>query len=123
MRVFIMAYDNIYGGLHGMYTFRVVDVDSPEEADELGEEMSYDIIQGYGSIMESLENDIDPDLEEDSPEWEEELDDLISQDAAWEVYEIDEDKARDVSYQVLEMAFSGDKDEFVKNYCKPDALT
>ena len=117
MRVFIMAYENIYGGLHGMNTFRVLDVDSFEEADEVGSEMSYDIIQSYGSIMESLEDEIDPDIEENSEEWEEELDNLINEDKAWEVYVIDENKAHDVSNEVLEMTYYGIIEDFVKEYC------
>lgn len=117
MRVFIMAYENIYGGLHGMNTFRVLDVNSLEEADEVGSEMSYDIIQSYGSIMESLEDEIDPDIEENSEEWEEELDNLINEDKAWEVYVIDENKAHDVSNEVLEMTYYGIIEDFVKEYC------
>lgn len=117
MRVFIMAYENIYGGLHGMYTFRVTDVESLDEADDYGREMSYDVIESYGSIMETLEDEIDPDIEENSEEWEGELDILIRQDTAWEVYIIDEEKAHGVSNDVLEMAFSGDVEDFIRDYC------
>lgn len=117
MRVFIMAYENIYGGLHGMYTFRVTDVESLDEADDYGREMSYDVIESYGSIMESLEDEIDPDIEENSEEWEGELDYLIREDMAWDIYLIDEEKAHDVSNDVLEMAFSGDVEDFIREYC------
>lgn len=123
MRVFILATEGIYGGLHGIYDFDVVDVESFDEADEIGREMSYGLIESYGNIMESLENEIDPDLEENSKEWEDALVDVIESDLEWTVYQIDESKAHGVQDWVICTTYTGDLDEldeFVKRWCVSD---
>ena len=120
MRVFILATEDIYRGLHGIYDFDIVDVESFDEADEIGREMSYGLIESYGNIMESLENEIDPDLEENSKEWEDALDDLIESDLEWTVYQIDESKAHGIQDWVICATYTGELDEFVKRWCVPD---
>ena len=123
MRFFVYAYENMYGGLHGMYTFDIIHADSIEEANNYGKEMSYDVIQTYGSIMESLEGEIDPDIEENSEEWEEALEEAIGCDTAWIVYQIDESKAHGIQDWVICSTYTGDLDEldeFVKRWCVPD---
>ena len=123
MRFFIYAYEKVYNGYHGIYDFDVVDVESFDEADEIGREMGYGLIESYGNIMESLENEIDPDLEENSKEWEEALDDAIENDLEWIVYQIDESKAHGVQDWEICATYTGDLDEldeFVKRWCVPD---
>ncbi len=103
-----------------MYEFDIVDVNDFDEADEIGREMSHGIIENYGNIMETLENEIDPDLEENSAEWEEALDDAIENDLNWTVYQIDESKARGVQDWVICATYTGELDEFVRRWCIPD---
>ena len=120
MRVFILATECIYGGLHGVYDFDIVDVESLKEADEIGREMSYGLVDSYGDIMEYLENEIDPDIEENSKEWEDALNDVIESDLEWTVYQIDESKAHGIQDWVICATYTGELDEFVKRWCIPD---
>ena len=120
MRVFIFATECIYGGLHGVYDFDIVDVESLKEADEIGREMSYGLVDSYGDIMEYLENEIDPDIEENSKEWEDALNDVIESDLEWTVYQIDESKAHGIQDWVICATYTGELDEFVKRWCIPD---
>ena len=62
MLVFIHAYEDFYCGLHGVEDMRVEDLDSMEQADEWGREMSYDVIESYGMD----EHYFDEDAEEDA---------------------------------------------------------
>ena len=127
MRVYIYACDNMYGGLHGINYFGIFEVADMREADEIGEQLSREVIESYGQIMESIEEDcayyaeLDG-FEEGSSEWEETMDQLISEDLNWSVYEIDEDRVNGMTEKELELlaydlglvGFEG----FVKRYCK-----
>ena len=120
MRFFIYVYEKVYGGNHGIYNFDIVDADSMEDANLIGRDMAIDLIETSDSLMEIFENKADSVADEDSPEWEEVLDEAIEEDAEWEVYEISEEVA-DISDIVLSMCFTGDVEEYVDRFCKkPD---
>lgn len=124
MRVYIYACDNIYGGLHGMEDYGVFEVANMHEADDIGEEMSRGVLDSYGQIMDSIEEDcayyagLDG-FEEGSDEWEKTMDQLILDDLNWFVCEIDEDLANGMSDEELETeAFNLGYEDFLKKYCK-----
>lgn len=127
MRVYIYACDNMYGGLHGIDDYGIFEVADMREADTIGEQLSRDVIESYGQIMSSIEEDcayyagLDG-FEEGSSEWEETMEQLISEDLNWFVREIDEDLANGMTKEELEteafnLSFAG-SEEFVKRYCK-----
>ena len=62
-RYFIYAYDEMYNGLHGMYDY-CFDECTLQDAEAYGYEMSYNVIESYSDIYESLydENASDDDL-------------------------------------------------------------
>lgn len=67
MRFVIYAYESTYGGLHGIYDICVTEVNSLNEADDIGETMAYEVIDTYSHLFT---NDEDEECEATSPEWE-----------------------------------------------------
>ncbi len=123
MRFFIYAYEKVYDGYHGIYNFDIVDADSMEDANLIGRDMAIDLIETNDSLMNIFESDADLVADEDSPEWEEALDEAIEEDAVWIVYQIDESKAHGIQDWVICSTYTGDLDEldeFVKRWCIPD---
>ena len=72
MRFVIYAYESTYGGLHGIYDICVTEINSLDEADDIGETMAYEVIDSYSHLFTSEEEDCDEDEEYEatSPEWE-----------------------------------------------------
>lgn len=117
MRVAIHAYDQTYGGLHGIEDYGVITVDSIEEAEEYGSEMSYDVINSYSDIYEEFEDSAESDgIERDSEEWNDYIDECVQEDIAYNIYLIT--KETDKSNEELALEFYNDKEEFIKTYCK-----
>ena len=67
MRFVIYAYESTYGGLHGIYDICVTEINSLDEADDIGETMAYEVIDTYSHLFA---NDEDEEYEATSPEWE-----------------------------------------------------
>ena len=67
MRFVIYAYESIYGGTHGIYDICVTEVNSLDEADDIGETMAYEVIDSYSHLFT---NDEDEECEFTYPEWE-----------------------------------------------------
>lgn len=72
MRFVIYAYESTYGGLHGISNICVSEINSLDEADNIGETMAYEVIDSYSHLFVSDEEDCDEDGEYEftSPEWE-----------------------------------------------------
>lgn len=73
MRFVIYAYESTYGGLHGIYDICVTEVNSLDEADDIGETMAYEVIDSYSHLFANddvYDYDEDDDYETTSPEWE-----------------------------------------------------
>ena len=67
MRFVIYAYESTYGGSHGVYDICVTEVNALDEADDIGENMAYEVIDTYSHLFT---NDEDEEYEATSPEWE-----------------------------------------------------
>ena len=67
MRFVIYAYESTYGGSHGIYDICVAEINSLDEADDIGETMAYEVIDTYSHLFA---NDEDEEYETTSPEWE-----------------------------------------------------
>ena len=117
MRVAIHAYDQTYGGLHGIEDYGVITVDSIEDAEEYGLEMSYDVINSYSFIYEEFADSAESDgIERDSEEWDEYIDECIQKDIAYNIYLIT--KETNKSNEELTLEFYNDREKFIKTYCK-----
>ena len=103
-RYFIYAYDEMYNGLHGMYDYRFESC-SFHMAETYGHEMSYNVIESYSDIYESL-------YDEDSTD--EEMEEAIQEDIAYEVWELYDDAP---SFKELE-AMNLDPNSYIEEYCK-----
>ena len=104
-RYFIYAYEERYNGLHGIYDYRFSDC-TFQEAEEYGYDMSYSVIESYNFILDEL-------YDEDTPE--EEIDEAIQEDIAYEVWELRDDAP---SFEELE-AMNLDPESYIKEYCQP----
>ena len=117
-RYFYMSCEQIYHGLHGMYTSAVIE-GTYKEVSEIAERESYDVMDSYGTIDEDLRSEV-----EDIMSYED-----CTEDEAWKmvtdnnvefyVWEIDEEKAEGLSTEELDQKSTDYGYEmFVDEYCK-----
>ena len=98
MLVYIFAYEDSYGGLHGIYDADVVEVQDIEEANEYGYEMALGVVESYDCF------DDDEDIE---------------QELEWRIYKIKEGISAD---EARAAAYLHDKEGFVAEYCEEEVL-
>ena len=98
MLVYIFAYEDSYGGLHGIYDADVVEVQDMEEANEYGYEMALGVVESYGCF------DDDEDIE---------------QELEWRIYKIKEGISEEEARAALS---SYDEEGFVAAYCEEEVL-
>ena len=55
---YIKGYDQIYCGLHGMETSRIIECENDDEAIDWGRDLSQDVIESYSNIYEELEEEV-----------------------------------------------------------------
>ena len=106
MRLVIYAYESTYGDLHGIYDICVTETDSLDEVDNIGETMSYEVIDSYSHLFANNEEDCDEDedYEVTSPEWEYAR--ILSK---W-----DDIPTETLDAEAAELGY----EEFVNKYCK-----
>lgn len=98
----IYAYEESYGGLHGMYSLDFVRC-TEKEAIETAIEMSYEVMDSYACIEDYLREDCESD---------EEYEEARRENVAYEVFELREDIP---SYEEL-CAMNYDWEEYVRLY-------
>lgn len=103
-RYFIYAYEEFYGGLHGIYNY-CFDECTLRQAEEQGREMSYEVIESYDFLLKEI-------CEEDATD--EEMNEAIQEDIAYEVWELRDDAP---SFEELE-AMNLDPSSYIEEYCK-----
>lgn len=110
----IYAYENIYGGLHGISDYAVVEADSYEMAEKFAAELSSDVIDSYLDDEEIREA---TGIDEDDVFFTDELDDFYAEDIAYDIYTLDESKIRDeISLNSYSDEFRNDPHEFIEKY-------
>ena len=110
----IYAYENIYGGLHGINDYAVVEADSYEMAEKFAAELSSDVIDSYIDDEEIREA---AGIDEDDDFFTEELDDFYAEEIAYDIYTLDESKIRDeISLNSYSDKFRDDPHEFIEKY-------
>lgn len=119
MKVFVYAYDNLYGGLHGMYDYIFCEADSYKEAEETAIDLSCDVIESYYDITEQLEQDADFFSDDrDSDEWSSAYDEAVLQDTAYEIYAL-KDEVKDKTQDELdELIYLESVKGFIEKYCE-----
>lgn len=117
----IKAYDDIYGGLHGMQDIDIFD-GTEDEASEIASEMAGDVIDSYCDIRDALEKEVERICElegidlEDESEVDEIREEVYDSDAQWEIYKLDITKLPTVDTMELRDMFYNTPNEFLKKY-------
>lgn len=107
MKVFIYAYEQNYGGLHGIHDMCVCDVGSLDEINEIGLCMAQGVVESYSHLFENEYDDEDYDGFTDS--------------FCWDVYKIKDDVA--LSIDELDDICNELGDElFIEEYCDKNNL-
>ena len=101
MRFVIYAYESTYSGLHGIYDICVTEVNSLDEADDIGETMAHEVIDSYSHLFADNE---DEEYEATSPEWE-----YTRILPKW-----DNISTEELNAEAAELGY----EEFVNKYCK-----
>ncbi len=125
----IHAYDEMYQGLHGMEEWLIYDCDK-EDAISIARDSSLEVINSFGEIYneldESVKDEIDfYELSEENNEDSEAIDqiynDIYNADIAYDIYEIDEEKIKNLeknSLEDLDELLWDSPEEFIKQYTK-----
>jgi len=96
----IVGYDANYGPNHGMYDWEIHDCTDYEEAEGIGIELALRVIESYSSIMESIENDVWEQMQEegitsDDPDYDDIFDgrvaDALNEACEYQIYELRSD--------------------------------
>ena len=122
----IHAKENIYDGLHGIESIDVVEVDTLEEAHNIAYEMSLDVINSYSDVYDELETEVEETIAyEDTVKWTDEYindlrDEIYNDDVCYDLYELDEEKVKDFSYETLTHEAYEDIEEFLEKYRKQE---
>ena len=117
----IKAYDDIYGGLHGMQDINIL-CGTEDEAREVASDMAFDVIDSYYDIRDALEEKVERICElegidlADESEVDEVREEVSDQDAQWEIYELDRTKLPTVNTVKLRDMFYNNPDEFLEKY-------
>lgn len=127
-RYFIWAGEQMYEGLHGIETRRVVENLSYEDACDWANEMSIEVIESYceEEYRDMVDDEVNRDNYDTEDEYEEAFDerlgDLKCENTCWIVTEVDEEKASGISTQELDYMFCEDPDGTIEKYGKPDEI-
>lgn len=118
MKLFIYAYDQLYGGLHGMYNYAFCEFDNEKRATEWAIELSCDVIHNYYDIEDSLAEDVDSVCDDrESEEWETAYDEAVMEDTAYEIYALKDEVKKKTDEELEELIFEEGVEEFIEKYC------
>lgn len=130
----VIAYEQLYGGLHGMVSYFVAE-GTRKEVEEQAIDESYSIMEEYSDIMDDLEEaakeevGFEPDQYEDyeegegSAEYDDEysraLDEQMAENVQYEIYPVV--KETNFSIEHLDELFNDNPEGFIREYCNlPD---
>lgn len=112
----IHAYEQMYGGLHGMETYLITDAASEKEAERIAVQESYEIMDSYSDIYESFEDAAESEeLEPYSDEWDDYISECRDDNVDYEIYTIT--NITNESVEELEEKFYNEPKTFIKKYC------
>lgn len=116
MIVAIHAFENTYGGLHGIEHYLIIEVDNIQQAEEWASEESREVMESYSSIMEDFADSAENDgLEPDTEEYSQYIEECVQENIGYQIWEVID--CYDTIAQ-MEKDFYNNEDEFVKTHCK-----
>lgn len=111
----IYAYEQSYGGLHGMYDWIFVYCNDDEEAEKEAEQASYEVMGSYNCITEYLE-DSARERSDDEDDYEDCLDGCYQENIAYEYWKVKEECPYS-DEEINEKLFI-DPEYFVQRWCE-----
>jgi len=122
----VIAAEGIYQGYHGIKEEAIIEVSSLEEAHEIASEMSIEVMDSYPDVYDELEEEIQNEINDnDAIKWtDEEIDELrldfYNDNIYYDLYELDEEKIKNKSYEELEKELYRNFEGFLIKYQKID---
>ena len=115
----IHAFEEKYGGYHGIEDWSIENCDNEEEAVSIARENSIEVINSYSLVYDELEDDIEAFTDESMSEddIEELRSDIYDEDIAYEIWEIDSDIIKEYDIDTLERWLNDDPEDFIEKYC------
>lgn len=112
--------ESIYQGLHGIEQREIIEASSLKEAHEIATEMSIELMGSYSAVYEELEAELQDEIDTDWTEKriEELRAEIYDNNVYYDLYELDEEKIKDKSYEDLVKEFYNDPEEFLDKYQK-----
>lgn len=110
MKVAILAGSQSFSYDQGMNDFTIEEVSDIEEANEIGAEMSRDVIDSYACIS-SLIDDIAHDAQENGEDYDEAYENAILEELSWKVFELKDDAPNSIK-------IDEDYEDFLKKWKK-----
>lgn len=116
MIVAIHAFENTYGGLHGIENHRVVEVEDVKAAEEWASDDSREVIESYGDIISDFRADAEAEgLEDGSEDFEAYVDECINDNIGYQIWEVID---RYDTIEQMNEDFYNDRDSFVAEHCR-----
>lgn len=121
----IKGYDNLYNALHGMERSEIIECSNHDEAIDFAQDLSYDVIQDYTEIYDSLEETVQEICENegipygnDTEEEDRIREEVFHEDAMYEVYLLDMNVIEDRKLTIddLEDFLYYDEETFKKHF-------
>jgi len=114
--------EGIYQGLHGIEQREIIEASSLKEAHEIATEMSIELMGSYSAVYEELEAELQDEIDSDWTEKriEELRAEIYDNNVYYDLYELDEEKIKDKSYEDLIEEFYNDPEEFLDKYQKDE---
>ena len=113
----IKGYDEIYGGMHGMVNFSVIEADEVDDfVIACAKDESCDVISSYSEIWDVFEDSAHCEgLEEGTDEWDDFIAEQEEDDIAFDIYKVTTDI---YSFEEIENILHSDPDRFIEEYCE-----
>ena len=106
MIVYIYSDELMYCGANGMYNCGVYDIDSIDEANEIGRELAYDVVESYNCLSEEYDYNDEEDME------------ALDESLRWIIWAIAPEVQMKMSIDdLMKESASLDRDSFVDMYC------
>lgn len=120
----IVAAEGIYQGLHGINDKTLVEVSDWKEAIEIAIEMSLEVMDSYSQVYDTLEAEVQEEIDfNDTVNWTDERieklrTEIYRSNLYFDIFELDENKIKDIPSEQLEAEFFNDEETFLSEYQK-----
>jgi hypothetical protein len=123
-RYAIWAFENTYGGLHGIERHIIIEDDPEhpytiEDLETEASEYSREIIEDFNTISDEIEEWVNSE-DYDEEEYDEVYEEMIGENIGYCIYKIV--KGEDKTVEELQDMFFNYREEFVRDYCEQELV-